>query len=279
MPAARQADAVDQALHRVGVDADLVAVAHVVQDVARMRHADHGEDGGPGAQFVVGEHLHGLEDDGAQVAALAVAQALDDVGGHRAEDAGVAPFVHGVGARDLVADGLDAAVLGHGLEVVGDQGLAGAGNGEAGQAALPFRAALRQHAVAPADEVEVRVVQRRQAAHLVDVVAGHDGHAGVQGLVQQGLGHDVLQQRPVGAGRRGLDDVLAGRRDHVALDVDGLEVVDAPCVGQALVAQVLWRLHPCLVIAKRQQRGGEVLPGGVERQAAVIRQVLIHGRS
>src|SRR5260221_9992033 len=38
------------------------------------------------------------------VAALAVAQALDDVGGHRAEDAGVAPFVHGVGARDLVAD-------------------------------------------------------------------------------------------------------------------------------------------------------------------------------
>src|SRR2546427_5201049 len=37
--------------------------------------------------------------------------------------------------------------------------------------------------------------------------------------------------RSVGAGRRGLDDVLAGRRDHVALDVDGLEVVDAPGVG------------------------------------------------
>jgi hypothetical protein len=37
-----------------------------------------------------------------------------------------------------------------------------------------------------------------------------------------------LQQIAVGAWGRGLDDVFARRRDHVALNVNGLQVVNAP---------------------------------------------------
>lgn len=274
----RQADPVDERFHRRGVNADLVAVANVVQDLPVVGEVDQGECFFPSSEFVVGKQLDGLRDDVFEVVAFLASQALHDIAGHEAENAGVAPLIGRMGPGHLMADALDRCILSHGFQIVGDQGFAGAGNAKACEPALPFRRTPRESCITPPHQIEVGMVEKRNCALAVDVVACSDRHTGVQRFIQHGLRHDVLQPFSVARSQRGrLDDVLTGRCDNVAFDVDRLEVVDHPRIRQAGGLLRGAGLEPRSVVSERQQRLTEVLFFWNEDQVIVVWRVAVDG--